>query len=1067
MSRIGIAGKLGQYFMESKLTPIIVLTSLLLGVFAVINTPREEEPQIEVPMMDIFVAMPGVTPKEVETKITTPLERKIWEIPGVEYVYSSSMPGVSLITTRFYVGENQENSLVKLYNKLMNNMDMMPPGASMPLVKLRSIDDVPILSLTLWSHTQDHYQLRRIAAEIRDDIKKINQISMVDIIGGQPRQISVILDPARLSAYHISPLQIAGMLQKANVQMPSGQFQQDNREYLVEAGEFLSAKEDVENLVVGVNNGQPVYLKNVAKIVDGPGEVDNYVFLGLGPQTDKKGLVNPSQKDLEYPAVTLSISKRKGADAYQVSQEILDKIDSLKGSLVPQDVQITVTRNYGATADEKANELIIHLLGAIAAVLLVVALSMGGRSAIIIFISVPVTFALTLLVYYLQGFTLNRVTLFALIFVTGIVIDDSIIITENIHRHFSLKILPKMEAAVAAVSEVGNPTILATLTVIASMLPMAFVSGLMGPYMRPMPVGASIAMVFSLFVAVTAAPWLSIRLLKYGETEKPFVLSESRTFKIYSKLMKPMLNRVWVRWAFLSGVVILLGISMSFFLFKFVTVKMLPFDNKSEFQVIIDMPEGTTLEQTTRVAMDIAEYVRTVSEVTDYQIYSGTAAPYNFNGLVRHYFLRRGSNVADLQVNLVDKEERNDQSHPIVKRVRPEIQRIAARYGARVKVVEIPPGPPVLSTLVTEVYGPTEKKRMEVATKILDIYDHTSGVVDTDWFVEDDMVKYQFVVDKEKAILNGISTEEVVQTLHLAVSGMDAGPAHMPREKETVVIQLRLSRKERSSLEDLKEITIMSRNGHAVSLSELVQVKETSIDKSIFHKNLRPVVYITGDVAGVEESPVYAIFNLADEIDKITMPEGYKIEQWYTQQPWSEDRVEIKWDGEWHITYEVFRDMGLAFAIVMVLMYVLLVGWFKKFKTPLVQMAAIPVTLIGIIPAHMMMGAFFTATSMIGMIALAGIMVRNSVLIIDFIDLRLDEGLSLKQAIIESGAVRFRPIALTAGTMVVGAFFILLDPIFQGLAISLMAGGISSTVLTLAVVPILYYMVVKKDKNKI
>ncbi|MBN2430592.1 MAG: efflux RND transporter permease subunit, partial [Acidobacteria bacterium] len=543
--------------------------------------------------------------------------------------------------------------------------------------------------------------------------------------------------------------------------------------------------------------------------------------------------------------------------------------------------------------------------------------------------------------------------------------------------------------------------------------------------------------------------------------EEPFVVEKSRTYALYSKIMKPMLDKAFVRWAFLLGVVALLVISASAFLFKFVTVKMLPFDNKSEFQVIIDMPEGTTLEQSNRVAKDIAEYIRTVSEVTDYQIYAGTAAPYNFNGLVRHYFLRRGTNVADLQVNLVHKGERSDQSHDIAKRVRPEIQRIAERHNAAVKVVEIPPGPPVLSTLVTEVYGPTQEQRIDIARRILDIYNRTGSVVDIDWFVEDEMVKYDFVVDKEKAMLSGVTTEDVAQTLNLALSGMKAGVVHMPREKEPVSIQLRLALAERSSLEDLREIPVMTPMGQAVPLGELVRIEQTVIDKAIHHKNLRPVVYVVGDVAGVEESPVYAILKMADEIDKITLPGGARIEQWYTRQPWSEERVEIKWDGEWHITYEVFRDMGLAFAAVMVLMYVLLVGWFKRFKVPLVQMAAIPLTLIGIVPAHMIFGAFFTATSMIGMIALAGIMVRNSVLLIDFIDLRMSEGLDVKQAIIESGAVRFRPIALTAGTMIVGAIFILLDPIFQGLALSLMAGGISSTVLTLAVVPILYFMVEK------
>ncbi len=1061
MTRIGIAGRLGGFFMESKLTPIIIAALILLGIFAIYNTPREEDPQILVPMIDIMVPYPGASAKDVETKVASVLERKMWEIPGVEYVYSTSMPGMALITVRFYVNEDEEKSLVKLYNKMMYNMDLMPKGVMFPLVKSRSIDDVPILTLTFWSKDLESYQLRRIAAEVRNKIKSINNVSMVDIYGGEPRKFRIILDPEKVAAYHLSLMHIAGYLMQQNFALTSGRFEKLNREFVVKAGPFIKSKKDLENLIVGIYRGNPIYLRNVAEIKDGPGEPSNYVFIGLGPEAAKKGMKRVDPKRYEYPAVTLAISKRKGSDAYKTANLVKEKVNQLKGIIIPSDVNITVTRNYGDTANEKVNELILHLIWSIIIVVLVVFFSMGLRTAFIVFISVPCTFAITLFIYYLHGYTLNRVTLFALIFVTGIVVDDSIIIVENIFRHFSMQKLPKRDAAIAAISEVGNPTILATFTVIASVLPMAFVRGLMGPYMRPMPVGASVAVLFSLFIALSATPWLSYHVLKYGEKEEPYDLYKTKTYKIYDKYLRPLLLSASKRFVFIAVVIILLLASISMFLFKAVIVKMLPFDNKSEFQVIIDTPEGTTLERTLQVAENMGEYLRKVSEVTDYEIYAGIAAPYNFNGLVRHYYLRRGANIADIQVNLVNKHERSAQSHDIAKRVRPFLHKIAEKYGARVKVVEVPPGPPVLSTLVAEVYGPNQKTRISVARKILNIFDHTEGVVDTDWFVKDPQVKYDFIIDREKAIQNGVSVEEAVKTLRMALSGMDVGYAHIDNEVEPVGINIRVKRSERSGIDSLKDIYILSKLGREVPLREIVKIKKEVIEQPIYHKNLKPVVYVVGEVSGKEESPIYAILRMNKKIDKIKLPGGGRIEKWYTRQPWSDEKPAMKWDGEWQITYEVFRDLGLSFGAVLVLMYILVLAWFHKLPVPLIQMISIPLSLIGIVIAHMIMGAEFTATSMIGMIALAGIVVRNSVLLIDFVDIRLAQGMDLKQAIIESGAVRFRPIALTSAAVITGAFVIVLDPIFKGLALSLMGGGVVSTMLTLVVIPVVYYMVYK------
>lgn len=1060
---MGLAGRLANAFVDSKLTPLLIVAAILLGIGATWLLPREEEPQIVVPMIDIFVQMPGASAREVEERVTKPMEKLLWEIPGVEYIYSTSSPGFAMAIVRFRVGEDEERSIVRLNQKMFANFDLIPPGASLPLIKPRSIDDVPILALTLWSDRYDHFTLRRLAAQLHDQIKEIEDVSEVKIIGGQRRQVRVLLDPARLAAYHLDPTLVAARLEHANRQWLAGSFATGNREMLVETGGFLQGAEDVGRVVVGVFEERPVYLRDVAQIVDGPEEPADYVLFAQGPAARFSHRLDAATEGERsegiWPAVTISVAKRKGTNAIEIADRVLAKVAALRGTLIPEDVRITVTRNYGETATEKSNELLFHMMIAVVSVSLLIGLALGLREAGIVAIAIPVTLALTLAVFYLSGYTLNRVTLFALIFSIGILVDDAIVVVENIIRHYRLpenRGRSLREIIVRAVDEVGNPTILATLTVIAAILPMAFVRGLMGPYMRPIPIGASAAMLFSLLVAFIVTPWASLRILP-REAERA-THEEGWTTRLYRRAMRPLIHdRRW-RAGFLLGVSLLLLAALALLPAKVVRVKMLPFDNKSEFQVIIDMPEGTTLEQTARVTREIGEYLRTVPEVTDLQMYIGTAAPHNFNGLVRHYFLRRGPNVADIQVNLMPKGERQAQSHDIARRVRPPVQAIAARYGARVKIAEVPPGPPVMQTLVAEVYGPDYARQIEIAREIRDLFERTPGVVDVDWSVEDDQPKYRITVEKAKAELNGISTEQVTRAVRLAVAGMPIGLLHRAEEKEDVPIVLRLPREERSSLTDLLSLKLMGAAGRLVPLGEIARVEEVTADKSIHHKNLMPVVYVMADVAGEEESPVYAILKLNRALDALRLPEGYQLERYVARQPFLADRYAMKWDGEWHITYEVFRDLGLAFAAVLVLIYILVVGWFQSFKTPITIMAAIPFSLVGILPAHALLGAFFTATSMIGFIAGAGIVVRNSIILVDFIELRRRQGIPLAEAVIEAGAVRFRPMMLTAAAVIVGSAVILFDPIFQGLALSLMAGEVASLLLSRMAVPVLYYL---------
>jgi multidrug efflux pump subunit AcrB len=1053
-----MAGRIARIFIQSKLTPLAIVAALALGAFSILKTPREEEPQIVVPMLDVFVQMPGASAEEVTQRASVPMEKLLREIPGVEYIYSISHPGLSMVIVRFYVGTKEEDAIVKTYNKLYSNFDRIPQGVSQPIIKVRSIDDVPILALTLWGKNYDAYQLRRIAGELEHSLKQSDDVSETTIIGGQPRKLRVVLDTQRLAGYGLTPDSVVTQLQGANTRSQAGSFTRANQEFQVEAGHFFTRPEELQQVVVGVHAGRPVYLRDVVdRIVDGPGEPANYVLFSSAKGTTGN-VANP-----EYPAVTITLAKRKGANATLISENVLQKVDSLRGNTLPSDLNVTVTRNYGETAKDKSDELLKHLFIATLSVTLLIALALGWRESGVVLLAIPVTLALTLAIFYFYGYTLNRVTLFALIFSIGILVDDAIVVVENIVRHFRLpgnRGRSLASVAVEAVDEVGNPTILATFAVIAAILPMAFVRGLMGPYMRPIPVGASAAMLFSLIVAFVVSPWAALRLLRhYADRPESGHEAEGWTTRLYRRLMNPLIQNSGRRWFFLGGVVVLLLTAVAFVPLKWVQVKMLPFDNKSEFQVIIDMPDGTPLEQTTRVAQALGSYLGQQPEVINYQIYSGTSGPYNFNGLVRHYFLRRQPNQADIQVNLLSRHERKAQSHDIARRLRPGLDKIAAPFGARIKVAEVPPGPPVLQTLVAEVYGPDYKSQTELAARIKKIFQETPGVVDVDWYVEDPQNKYDMRVDLDKAALQGVSAAEVTRTVQIGLSGSSAGLLHDPASREDIPIEVRLSRPDRSGIEDLGALKLPGSSGAQVSLREITSVRETTIDASVYRKNLRPVVYITGDVAGVVESPVYAILKMSDAITKIQLPEGYQVKQYSgTTLPERTDRLSMKWDGEWHITVEVFRDLGLAFAAVLVLIYVLVVGWFRSFKTPLVIMAPIPLTLVGILPAHALMGAFFTATSMIGFIAGAGIIVRNSIILVDFIELRRSHGMSLEEAVVDAGAVRFRPMLLTAAAVVVGASVILFDPIFQGLAISLMAGEVASTALSRMTVPILYYL---------
>jgi multidrug efflux pump subunit AcrB len=1058
---LGLSGRIAKAFLESKLTPLLVVASLLLGAFALLITPREEEPQIKVPMIDVFVALPGATAGEVERRVVSPVEKALYQIPNVEYVYSTSQPSGGIVIVRFLVGTDPDQAVVRVHAKIAELQPNLPPGALPPVVVPRGIDDVPVVAYTLWSKDATPMQLRQIADEVKAEFTRHPRVAQVTVLGGQRRVVNVTFDRDRLASYGVSLVQAHQALSGLNWRLPAGSFSTGNAEVPVEVGSLFRRAEDVGNAVIGVVNGKPVWLRDVATVSDGPEEPTQYAWMLTKAGDDA-------------PAVTLAVAKKPGTNAVELVKELDARLEGLKGPVVPSNVTVTKTRDYGKTADEKSSELIFHVGLATLSVVILMALFLGRREAVVVLVAVPATLALTLFASYLFGYTLNRVTLFALIFAIGILVDDAIVVVENVHRHYELGWGEPRLATVYAVDEVGNPTILATFAVVAALLPLAFVSGLMGPYMRPIPVNASAAMVFSLLIAFVVSPWLTFRLfrkfaeahLKGEEHFAPAALgveapAEDRLVRLYRKLFTPLLSHAGRRWALLGGVVALLLLSCGLFVVRAVKVKMLPYDNKSELQVVLDMPEGTTLEATAAAARELAVLVKTRPDVADVEVYAGTSAPFNFNGLVRHYFLRSGPLVADLQVNLATKHDRSKDSHTIAKEIRNLITPAAKRLGANVKVTEVPPGPPVLSTMVAEIYGPDPVRRIALAKQVRDIFESTPGVVDTDWLVEDPAPKVELVVDREKAMLSGVTPEVVVKTLRIALSGMDAGLLHVDTARESVPLVLRLDRAQRSGLEGLLATTVPSMTGKLVPIRELVTVVNGVREPFVYHKNLQPVTYVLAEMAGVAEAPVYGILDMKSRIAALKAPDGRPLEVLSTTLPTDSNRYAMKWDGEWHITYEVFRDMGIAFAAVIVLIYVLVVGWFRSFVTPLIIMAPIPLTLIGILPAHALFGVFFTATSMIGFIALAGIIVRNSILLVDFVNLELAAGEPLEEAVVKAGAVRFRPIVLTALALVAGGAVILLDPIFQGLAVALISGVVVATALTLVVIPLLYFMYLK------
>jgi multidrug efflux pump subunit AcrB len=1059
MSRLGIAGRLAGRFQSTQITPLLALVGLLLGVLAVLVTPREEEPQINVTFANVLIPFPGASPGEVEHLVAGPAEQVLSEIEGVKHVYSTSRPGMAVLTVQFEVGEGREDAVVRLYSKVYSNQDWLPRGLGVgqPIIKPKGIDDVPIVTLTLWSPEPQvgGYELGQVAHAIESELKRVPGTRDVYTIGAAERVVGVRLDPQALAAHGIALADLRRALQSANQTRDGLQVTAHDREVLMQAGTFLTSPEEIGGLVVGLHDGRPVFLRDVARVQEGPDRPRQYVWLGTGPAAKAKGLDVPGS----FPAVTLAVAKQPGSNAVQIARRVIDRFEQLRGTFIPDGIRATVTRNYGATADQKARKLISKLVFATASVVLLVLAAVGWREAIIVGTAVVVTLAVTLFASWAWGFTLNRVSLFALIFSIGILVDDAIVVVENIHRHLALGARDLREAIPRAVDEVGGPTILATFTVIAALLPMAFVSGLMGPYMSPIPINASLGMLISLAVAFVFTPWMSQRLLA-GAAHHQLAGHDpgpGRLHRFFAGVMTPFLagRARRNRWLLLGGILVLIAASVSLVLTRSVVLKMLPFDNKSEFQVVLDMDEGTSLERTTRVLDEMARYLGTVPEVSDYQVYAGSAAPIGFNGLVRQYYLRQGASLGDIQVDLVDAHHRSRKSHLVAQAVRAPLQAIARRHGGNAKIVEVPPGPPVMSPLVAEVYGLSYQGQIVTAKRVRKVMEATPDIVDVDDSVEYPQGKTLVRVDRAKAARLGVAQGTVTEALALALEGEDMGFLHGEQVKYAVPIRVDYPEADRADLDQVLALRVRSQGGGLVPLSEMVQVADGRQEYSIQHKDLLPVVYVTGDMAGEIDSPLYGMAEIYATLKQQGIP------QRLLAQPENPYEYSVKWDGEWQVTYETFRDMGLAYSVGLLLIYLLVVAQFKSYRVPLVIMAPIPLTIIGILPGHALLGAQFTATSMIGMIALAGIIVRNSILLVDFINQQVREGRDFAQAVIDSAAVRAKPIALTGLAAMAGAFFILDDPIFSGLAVSLIFGLLVSTVLTLIVIPVVYFAAVE------
>jgi multidrug efflux pump subunit AcrB len=1047
---MGISGRIAEYFLRNSLTPLIALIALLLGVFATLITPREEEPQINVTMANVFVPFPGAAARDVESLVARPAEQVLSRIAGIEHVYSVSRPGMAVITVQYQVGEDPIQALVRLYDTINSHRDWISPnlGVGEPVVKPKGIDDVPIVTLTFWSADPltSAFELQQVARAAEIDLKRINGTRDVVTVGGPGHVIRVAMDADRMNAYGVTAQDLRNALQVSNASQPAGSLVAGNQELLVQTGTYIETAADVKRLVVGVYDRKPVFMADVAKIIDGADQPSRYVIHG--------------NKDGEFPAVTLSISKKPGVNAADVAESVIKRAESLKGTVIPDGIGFTVTRNYGETATEKAQKLIGKLVFATAFVVLLVLFALGRREAVIVGAAVTLTLAATLFASWAWGFTLNRVSLFALIFSIGILVDDAIVVVENIHRwHLLEPQKPLWQIIPHAVDEVGGPTILATFTVIAALLPMAFVSGLMGPYMSPIPINASMGMFISLAIAFVVTPWLALKLMKpahHGAGEDKLQAKLDRLFHgimprfLAEKSGAAARRKLWI------GIVVAILASVSLGVVKWVVLKMLPFDNKSEFQVVLDMPVGTPVEETARVLREMAAEIARVPEVKDYQAYAGTAAPINFNGLVRQYYLRSNAEQGDIQVNLVDKHHRDRQSHEVAVGVRDAVMAIARRNGGNAKVVEVPPGPPVLSPIVAEVYGPDYPGQIATARQVRAVFEGTADILGVDDSVDADAPKAVLRVNQAKAALLGVSQADVVTTVRMGLSGEDVTPVHDGDAKYEIPVRITLPAERQSSVDQLLKLKVRGREGNLVPISEVVEVKKTLREKVIYHKDLLPVVYVVGDMGGKLDSPLYGMFDIRSKL-----PEG--LGEYFIKQPKDPYAgYAIKWDGEWQVTYETFRDMGAAYAVGLVLIYLLVVAQFKSYLVPLIIMAPIPLTIIGVMPGHALLGQQFTATSMIGMIALAGIIVRNSILLVDFINEQVADGMDFAEAVIQSAAIRAKPIALTGLAAMLGALFILDDPIFSGLAISLIFGILVSTVLTLVVIPVLYYAAMKR-----
>jgi multidrug efflux pump subunit AcrB len=1078
--RLGVSGRLAAAFQSNALTPLLALVALLLGLFAVLVTPREEEPQINVTMANVLIPFPGASSANVQKMVAQPAEQVLGQIAGIEHTYSVARPGVAVLTVQFKVGVPRTEALVRLYDVLNANQDWLPRdlGTLAPIVKPKGIDDVPVLGVTLWSSQSASAQdLERVAKTLEAEIKQVKGVREVQTLGGPGRAVHVWLEPSRLRERGIDVMSLKATLAAANLGMPSGAvLQPDSGKMLtVETGEFLTSAEDVASLVVGVHEGKPVYLREVARVEAGAQLPKRYVWYTPGAANSAEPAQeghDKGQAGQVYPAVTLMVTKKPGENAVDVASAARARLDLLRNSVIPQGVQATVTRDYGETAAEKANKLIQKLAFATASVILLVGLALGRREAVIVGGAVILTLTATLFASWAWGFTLNRVSLFALIFSIGILVDDAIVVVENIHRHQKLfPGKPLLQIIPAAVDEVGGPTILATLTVIAALLPMAFVSGLMGPYMSPIPINSSLGMALSLAIAFTVTPWLALKMMKPHDAAHGHSAAEGladKLQKVFAKVLTPFLESGRKRWFLFMGIVVALLLSVGLSLVQWVVLKMLPFDNKSEFQVVVEMPAGTPLEGTASALHEMGVFLSQQAEVRDLQGYAGTASPITFNGLVRQYYLRADAEQGDLQVNLVDKKHRHEKSHAIAQRLRPELEKIGQRHGARVKVVEVPPGPPVMSPLVAEIYGPDEAGRQQLARRVAKAFAQTTDIVGVDTSLKEDAPRAHLMVRRQRAESLGIPVAVVAQTVYAALSGLDSTYLHDGQSKLPVPVRLQLPLTSQVGLDTVLALPLRAANGRLVPLSELVTVEQGVIDKPLFTKDLMPVSYVFGDMAGRLDSPLYGLFGIRSHLAEAALPGAGELGEYWIRQPQDAYRqYALKWDGESQVTYETFRDMGAAYGVGLILIYLLVVAQFKSYLTPLVIMAPIPLTIIGVMPGHALLQSQFTATSMIGMIALAGIIVRNSILLVDFIELQVKSGLAFKDAVVQSAAVRAQPIALTGLAAMIGAFFILDDPIFNGLAISLIFGILVSTVLTLVVIPVLYYALYRKQHEAV